>query len=272
MLEMIRRKNRTKQLRNFIFSCLCTHKHKIASQNLCLLACCAKWAVLSSRAKNVIWTAGFSCAEARSNGYKTDLKVAGYSVEEAKAAGCTIDEIKEAGYVEGVAAVGYTIGECFDAIFSCEEVRRAGFVEGIKAAGYSIKEAKLAGFRGRELRRAGFTCDDMFSMGFSCKEAKEAGWTAMEAKVAGYTLEQIRDAGYALKVPAGGAPAGGVPAGTRNFIEKLPEVGIEAGPVAAAAAPSAPRPPGRAAPPNFDRRSKNRLQQGKMPLREVLEC
>ena len=51
--------------------------------------------------------------------------MAGYTVLEARSAGCTIDDIREAGYVEGVRAAGYTIDECFEAIFSCEQVRRA---------------------------------------------------------------------------------------------------------------------------------------------------
>ena len=60
--------------------------------------------------------------QAKAAGYAADLKSAGFTIDEARAAGCSIEQVKEAGYVEGIAAAGYTIDECCDAIFSCEQV------------------------------------------------------------------------------------------------------------------------------------------------------
>jgi hypothetical protein len=86
-------------------------------------------------------------------------------------------EIKEDGFMVGLKAVGYT----------CEEAKAAGYsLQEMKAAGFSCSEANAAGYSLKAMKAAGYLCSEAKAAGYSMDMVKSAGYTHQEAVIAGY--------------------------------------------------------------------------------------
>ena len=117
-----------------------------------------------------------------------------------------------------------------DAGYSIEEARAAGYVQGLAGAGYSCAEAVAVGYmhdppiRNPDgttmppMHAAGFTAADMRAAGATGEEVRAAQYTLADAQQGGYTLDECRRAGYA--VPKEQAPKGASPSRRASKAER----------------------------------------------------
>ena len=152
--------------------------------------------------------------------YKTisEIKSAGYDINDLVKAGYSASDLKEFGYrAPELKTCGITLLD-LESAFSIIELRECFTINEMKAAGYNIIQLKAAGYKADEMETSGYKLKDLLTGGFfyegynvkssTAASLKEAGCTAGDLRQyakgiyattlreAGYDLEDLKKAGF----------------------------------------------------------------------------
>ena len=137
----------------------------------------------------------------------SDLRLAGYTVEEFRSAGIHWPDIKKAGFTtDEIKEYASKPGElkllacCQNkGGYSAAELRAAGFDDPsvLKVECFTVADLKEV-FTPTELRSRGrgFNAKELKAAGYSAQDLHTAGFSAIDLKVALFTGDELREAGY----------------------------------------------------------------------------
>jgi uncharacterized protein YjbI with pentapeptide repeats len=132
-------------------------------------------------------TAGYTATELKAaNVSAANLKTVGYSATELKTANVSALEMR---------TVGYTATELKSANITPTELKTVGYTATeMKAANITPTELKTAGFNASELIVASVTNAQLKTAGYTATELKAANVSTTQMKTVGYTATELKDA------------------------------------------------------------------------------